>query len=100
MSDIVDKNVFLVLMKLDLEETNPLGTPRPGASGLPRMEANGKYALIAALLDPSQQTTRTPLTPILFSSPERKAIYNRIVDRFEGLIERYYDSTAGFISDP
>jgi hypothetical protein len=100
MSDIVDKNVFLVLMKLDLEENNPLGTPRPGASGLPRMEANGKYALIAALLDPSQQTTRTPLTPILFSSPERKAIYNRIIDRFEGLIERYYDSTAGFLSDP
>lgn len=100
MSDFGDKNVFLVLIKLDLEDNNPLGTPRSGVQCLPRMEAAGKYALIAALLDSSQQTTRTPLTPILFNSPERKESYNKIVSRFELLIERFYESPDGFTSDP
>jgi hypothetical protein len=100
MSDMVDKNTFLILIKLDLTDTNPLGKPWSGAQGLPRMEADKNYALIAGLLDPSQQTTRTPLTPVSFNSIERKENYNKILARFEHLIELFYESPSGFIFDP
>src|SRR5262249_54859335 len=70
-----------------------------GLAQLPEMVEDGKYAVIAALLDPSQQTTRTPLTPILFS-PERIITYNKIVTRFERLIKRFYESPDGFLFGP
>lgn len=100
MSEMSDKNVFLILIRLDLEEASPLGKSVAGSQGLPRMEEGRKHALIAGLLDPSQQKTRTPLTPILFEDGRRKELYNTILERIEGLVKKYYDPTDGYVPDP
>ncbi len=100
MSDLSERNVFLILIRLDLTEANPLGQPWPGAQGLPKMDEDKNYTLIAGLLDASQQTTRTPLLPIPFISSEQKEFYNSIVSRFEELIELFYGPDHGLVSFP
>jgi hypothetical protein len=103
MSEMVDSNVFLILMRLDLSENNPLSALTPEAS-LPRMDEGKKYTLLAGLLDPSLQTTRTPLTPIYFRDEERQRrwqrLYNNVVARFEALINKFYDPDDGYVLRP
>jgi hypothetical protein len=99
MSDLPDKNVFLFLIRLDLEEKYPLRSSLD-SKGLPRMEAHSKHAMIAGLLDPSQTKTRTPLTPIAFEDGKRKDSYNDILDHLEGLIQSFYEPPDGYIFDP
>jgi len=103
MSDPGDSNVFLILIRLDLSDINPLG----GSSletRLPRMEDNKKYALVAGLLDPSLQTTRTPLTPICFSDEDRQVkwqrCYNDVLEKFKSLIEEFYSEPDGLVLNP
>jgi CHAT domain-containing protein len=103
-SDLLEKNTFLIILRLGVDERYPLGkqsTKQPDL--LPVMESGKQYALIAALLNPDQQKTRTPLTPIMFydDDPEdKKAIYNLILRRFQELTSMYYDSPDGFVSEP
>jgi len=95
-----DKNVFLLLLRLDLNRTAPLGMPREEKEGhLPYMQKGNKYSLIAGLLDPNQQTTSTPLTEISFGENEQKR-YNRILTRLEDLLNCYYKKDSGYLADP
>src|SRR6185436_19543069 len=95
-----EKNIFLLLIRLDLAETNPIGQPWPGAQGFPKMDEDKNYTFIAGLLDASKQATRTPLLSIPFNTSERKEFYNSIVSRLEKLIELFYDRDNGLVSFP
>jgi hypothetical protein len=96
---MTERNVFLILIRLDLQGQSPLGIPSAGRGGrLARMEEGKEYALLVGLLDPSQQVTRTPFTEVRLEPPLLKS-YNDILDRVELLVKRFYGS-GGYVADP
>jgi hypothetical protein len=97
---MMTENVFLILLRLGMDDTSPLRQSQVEADGsLPRMAEGKQYRFVAGLLDPARQSTSTPLIEIDFNGPKKKT-YNRILGRLEKLFKLYYEDTSGYVLDP
>ena len=90
---------LLILMRVDVNEQNPIRSQGTDAKGrLRRLEDGKSYYLLAAILDPAQQTTSAPVSYLELEGETRKT-YNAIIDRVESLSARYYDPD-GYVCQP
>lgn len=90
MSDL--SNVMLVLMRLDLRDTNPLS----GRVG--ELKRDGDHQLLVAVIDPLKRSTSGPVAVIDLSGQARLA-YNKVLSKVEDISQKYC-RIGGYVSQP
>ncbi len=88
----MDSNVFLMLIRLDLNKQNPTRIGEFAAMD----EERGSQFLVG-VLDPQRRTASTPLTAIEFKENKCKT-YNRALTRIQEISDMFYNN--GFLQDP
>jgi hypothetical protein len=99
--DQSQSNVLLVLMRLDVNDPNPLharGGRQEQDIELLDMDREKTYHLLAAVLDPAHRTTSAPATGIELVGSKRET-YNRVLTEFHEISTRFYRK-GGFIDAP
>jgi hypothetical protein len=92
-------NVLLVLMRLDLNDRNPLHARRGQEGQEVQLLDKGKtYHLLAAVLDPTHRATSAPVTGIELTGSKLET-YNKVLREFQEISARFY-RPGGFIDAP
>ncbi len=89
-----ERNVFLIILRLDLEAPNPLAGPDLSAAGPSAYMTKGHHSILAGVLDPGRSQTNTPLAHIMMGAQNRKH-YNWILDRMTEILREFERADRG-----